>query len=71
MLKASFCHCTKSMEQLSLKVQLDSHLLKGTSAMRILIIGGTRFLGPPVVRSLHEQGPLSPSFTAVTLHQLP
>ena len=39
--------------------------------MRILIIGGTRFLGPPVVRSLHEQGPLSPSFTAVTLHQLP
>jgi len=24
--------------------------------MRILIIGGTRFLGPPVVRSLHEQG---------------
>ncbi len=24
--------------------------------MRILIIGGTRFIGPPVVRCLHEQG---------------
>jgi nucleoside-diphosphate-sugar epimerase len=30
--------------------------LKGYSAMRILVIGGTNFMGPLVVRSLSEQG---------------
>jgi nucleoside-diphosphate-sugar epimerase len=31
-------------------------LKEGTYLMRILIIGGTRFIGPPVVRYLSEQG---------------
>ena len=30
--------------------------LKGTNVMRILVIGGTNFMGPLVVRSLSEQG---------------
>src|SRR5579864_3903989 len=29
---------------------------KGMCIMRILIIGGTRFMGPLVVRMLHEEG---------------
>jgi nucleoside-diphosphate-sugar epimerase len=31
-------------------------LWKGKDSVRILIIGGTRFIGPPLVRRLHDQG---------------
>src|SRR5438552_15663460 len=57
MLKAYIIYCKICQKQVSLLITLHELTSpKGTVVMRILVIGGTNFMGPLVVRFLSEQG---------------